>query len=353
MFSGFLSVNVFAAEAPESGVTLQSTGYDLHPLEGNMTMTMFTDHNNVQWSAFMPDAGNVYTFSNTAYSAIDQLTFSAVSGQSYGFDVLINQSLYDYYFVVTVFADNATNADFTFYPNYLSCQTYPCDVGSKWYAFMDITTKHFDTAASRGYTIVGRLNRTITSSRITQISMSTRDSDLYYTVPANLRFKCNVIEVPKNAVTSADIQSIIGKIDEQTDVISGSIEDAADKIADQIEKQYEYSVNDDLGVESIINEHSGKMGVLSFGSDVMLQFLNMFQSANVGTAELTLPGFNIKVENTSYQVWEDHTFKFDQLNSWVPGLMSVIRMILPVFVWLMVLRYCINVFEKNFLSNGG
>lgn len=316
-------------------------------------MTMFTDHNNVQWSAVMPDSGNVYTFSNTAYSAIDQLTFSAVSGQSYGFDVLINQSLYDYYFVVTVFADNATNVDFTFYPNYMSCQTYPCDVGSKWYAFMEITTKHFDTAASRGFTIVGRLNRTITSSRITQISMSTRDSDLYYTVPANLRFKCNVIEVPKNAVTSSDIQSIIGKIDEQTDVISGSIEDAADQIADQIEEQYSGDPASEFDIGDVIDQYNDKMGVLSFGSDVMLQFLELFQSANVGSAELTLPGFDITVQNVEYQVWPDYSFNFNQIDVWVPGLMSIIRVILPTFVWLKVLGYCITVFERNFLSNNG
>lgn len=350
MFSGFLSVNVFAAEAPESGVTLQSTGYDLHPLEGNMTMTMFTDHTNVQWSAVVPDGGNVYTFSNVAQASVDQLTFSAIAGQSYGFDVLINQSLYDYYFVVTVFADNSTNADFTFYPTYMSCQTYPCDVGSKWYGFQDITTKHFDTITSRGYTIIGRLNSQITSSRVVQVSMSVRNSDLYYTVPANLRFKCNVIEVPKNAVTSADIQSIIGKIDEQTDVIVGSIEDAADQIADQIENQYSGDPSSEFDVNDIITQHSEKMGVLSFGSDVMLQFLDMFQSANVGTAELTLPGFNIAVAGVDYAVWPDYSFNFEQLNDWVPALMSVIRVILPAFVWLMVLRYCIKVFEDNFLA---
>lgn len=150
--------------------------------------------------------------------------------------------------------------------------------------------------------------------------------------------------------------TIGGKVlgaDGTTNDIIAAIQNQTSDLQQSIEDQYSGDPETEFSVDDVITQHNEKMGVLSFGSDVMLQFLDMFQSANVGAAQLTLPGFNITVENVEYSVWPDYSFNFEQLNEWVPGLMSVIRMMLPAFVWLMVLRYCINVFEKNFLSNGG
>lgn len=177
------------------------------------------------------------------------------------------------------------------------------------------------------------------------------------TIPANLNIEYQVLALPKY-LTNGDINAaVVAAINNQTSVLGGkldsidsSVDQAADDIQQSIEDQYSGEPEDEFAVDDVITQHNEKMGVLSFGSDVMLQFLDMFQSANVGTAELTLPGFNITVENVEYSVWPDYSFNFEQLNEWVPALMSVIRVMLPVFVWLMVLRYCIKVFEDNFLS---
>lgn len=122
------------------------------------------------------------------------------------------------------------------------------------------------------------------------------------------------------------------------------------EIVQAIEDQYKMEDGEDFGINDVISQHNDKMGVLSFGSDVMIQFLDMFQNTNPGTAQLTLPGFAITVQNVEYQVWQDQTFNFNQLETWFPSLIDIIRLILPAFVWLMVLRYCIGVFERNFLS---
>lgn len=221
-----------------SAEELQSNGYDLHPLAGDLKLTMFRDLGSISWDASRPLSGNIYNFENIAQTSVDQITFSAISGNSYGFDILFNQVLYDYYWVVTVFADSSTSEEFTFYPNYMSCQTYPCDIGSKYYGFQDIVTKHFDTPLSRGFTIIGRMNRQITSSRVTQISMNTRDSELYYTIPANIRFSCSVIEVPKNSVTSSDITSIINAINNQTQSIIDNSNNNTEQLINNINSNF-------------------------------------------------------------------------------------------------------------------
>lgn len=132
--------------------------------------------------------------------------------------------------------------------------------------------------------------------------------------------------------------------------ISINGDEVKNEIVQAIEDQYTMEDGEDFGIDEVISEHNEKMGVLSFGSDVMIQLLDMFQNTEPGAAQLTLPGFTITVDNVDYQVWDDQTFNFDELEAWVPDLIDIIRTILPVFVWLMVLKYCISVFERYFLS---
>lgn len=237
---------------------------------------------------------------------------------------------------------------------------------------MSISDKIFGVSTygnNMGYYVTCKLNALDVNSTIASLNLV---FDNTYSVGNEVRICYIVYAVPKSAgATSSDISALIQAINNQTTTlngsignvnssvqsgtsqITGSVEQGASDIQNKIEEQYDMSANEDFGIGSIENKYNEKMGVLSFGSDVMLQFLDMFQTANVGTARLTLPGFTIKVQNQNYKVWDDITFNFEQIGEWFPDLISIIRVILPAFVWLMVLRYCINVFEKNFLSSGG
>lgn len=167
--------------------------------------------------------------------------------------------------------------------------------------------------------------------------------------PASLDVSIFLIETDVD-FTAEQLNNLITAINNQTTELGGAISDSADQISGTIENQFSGEPDESFNVDDVITQHNENMGVLSFGSDVMLQFLDMFQSANVGSATLTLPGFSIEVQDVNYQVWQDQTFDFAQLEEWIPGLIDIIRVMLPAFVWLMVLRYCISVFERNFLS---
>ncbi|MBQ7903539.1 MAG: hypothetical protein IJ362_07400 [Oscillospiraceae bacterium] len=121
-------------------------------------------------------------------------------------------------------------------------------------------------------------------------------------------------------------------------------------VIDAIKQQYAMEDGEDFGINDVVTQHNDKMGVLSFGSDVMIQFLDLFQNTNPPPAQLTLPAFSMKIQDQTYNVWDDQTFNFSELETWIPDFIYIIRIMLPAFVWLMVLRYCILVFERNFLS---
>lgn len=225
-------------------------------------------------------------------------------------------------------------------------------------SYMSTSDKIFGVSTygdNMGFYATCKLNALDENSTLASVNLF---FDKTYSVGNEVRVCYIVYAVPKYAgTTSADVQAILTAIEnlrmsnwfdsanEQT-ILNGMNQD----IQNKIEEQYDMSASEDFGIGSIENKYNEKMGVLSFGSDVMLQFLDMFQTANVGSARLTLPGFTIKVQNQNYKVWDDITFNFEQIGVWFPDLISIIRVILPAFVWLMVLRYCINVFEKNFLS---
>lgn len=333
VFSGFLSVDASAY-----------TTYDVFPVDVPLRFEFWSGDTLFSYY-FEPNDDNLYSLSNVQLNDVNSIYLN-IRGSDF-FSLPIDVSIFDYYFISSFYGEASDISNFTFYPNDIAVQYYDHNGLAYSYNKSDFLVYHTDTVLYKGFS---------TSCKIDFINNSVVGDIVYGgngSLPAKLKYEAMFLALPKG-LSSGDINAaIIAAINNQTNVLDNSIGQAADDIQQSIEDQYSGDPETEFSVDDVITQHNEKMGVLSFGSDVMLQFLDMFQSANVGTAELTLPGFNITVENVEYSVWPDYSFNFEQLNEWVPALMSVIRVMLPAFVWLMVLRYCINVFEKNFLSNGG
>lgn len=338
MFSGFLSVNAFAADAwlnvnrPANGARLYN-GFIGATSDLAISSTILD-----------PDEEGWYAFDNVSMPVTDwRLRFPSTSWK------VVLSTEYDYY--LTILIGSTDSANFKLNINNVAIREFDFDSAPnyKGHYLENLVVDNYDGYRSGdefpAVAIFGKLASDFAGD-ISQILFRCSEGSV---LPANVLMSINLFQVDKNT-SASDVQKIVNAINNQTDSITGSIDQNTDDIQQSIEDQYEVDPDEDFNVDDIISEHNDKMGVLSFGSDVMLQFLDMFQSANVGTAELTLPGFNITVEDVSYSVWPDYSFNFEQLNEWVPALMSVIRVILPAFVWLMVLRYCIKVFEDNFLA---
>lgn len=296
----------------------------------------------------VPDSNYVYSVKNN-YNVIDSLSFYFHGGDQKAQAFALQPDIYKYYFVGSVYGSTAISADgFSFFPSNFKLRHGTETQSITDYSLSDIKFYHTDLSTSKGFSVSCEVDFS-THNTIAGLLFLGSDGS----VPTGLYAEFCILAVPIDTSDDEISSAIVTAINNQTNQLSSDIGQAADDIQQSIEDQYSGDPETEFSVDDVIAQHNEKMGVLSFGSDVMLQFLDMFQSANVGTAQLTLPGFNITVENVEYSVWPDYSFNFEQLNEWVPALMSVIRVMLPAFVWLMVLRYCINVFEKNFLSNGG
>lgn len=297
----------------------------------------------------VPNQSISYNFTNPNYKINNGIKRMWFESSNNTLDLLYQPDLYDYYLYVTL--SSASMSNFSFTPDSMHILSR---LGNETttYQLSDMLLMEYNNPSATGFTACGKLPSLDVSSFNGFYFIDTSGG----TVGSNIVLEGIFILVPKDS-TQEQLQGVISAINSQTsslggklDGIDSSVDKAADDVQQSIEDQYSGDPETEFSVDDVITQHNEKMGVLSFGSDVMLQFLDMFQSANVGTAELTLPGFNITVENVEYSVWPDYSFNFEQLNDWVPALMSVIRVMLPAFVWLMVLRYCIKVFEDNFLA---
>lgn len=360
MFSGFLSVNAYAIND-----TYPVYSLSLNKVYSSYGVDFIRGDDGVYWADFP---------SSSSSSEIYIRLFDDESESDSYLNFPIIEEYYDYY-VYASYAQRTTGGSFM-----PSSIVFSTGDGRTEYSDQILEQNKYINrfiASNADYGIVqtvffGKLNIYDSSDKYNKYGAIKFKGDSG-TFSGRQYFEFAIIMVPKgNAQTYTDIMNTINYqthiIGEKLDALDQALEDLRmsnwfdsaneqailnqmnQDIQNKLEEQYSGDPETEFSVDDVISQHNEKMGVLSFGSDVMLQFLDMFQSANVGTAELTLPGFNITVENVEYSVWPDYSFNFDQLNDWVPALMSVIRVMLPAFVWLMVLRYCIKVFEDNFLA---
>lgn len=69
---------------------------------------------------------------------------------------------------------------------------------------------------------------------------------------------------------------------------------------------------------------------------------------NPGSTTLTFPGFGMEVDGVSYNVWEDTTYNLSDIDDKFGGLMSVVRFATTLLVYLALIRYLVNTYERIF-----
>ena len=70
--------------------------------------------------------------------------------------------------------------------------------------------------------------------------------------------------------------------------------------------------------------------------------------SNPGSTELTFPGFGMKIDGVSYNVWEDTTYNLSDIDDKFGGLMSVVRFATTLLVYLALIRYLVNTYHRTF-----
>lgn len=137
------------------------------------------------------------------------------------------------------------------------------------------------------------------------------------------------------------------------DTISQGIDSASGNIIDSVESQYAMDSGDDLGAGDLQAQVDDKMGVLNFGADTLVSFLDLFNPSTISGTQLTFPAFSIEVGGSSYTVWNDTVFDLSVLEVHFGVLIDMLRIITVLCVWLAVLLYLVKAKEHFINGQGG
>lgn len=128
--------------------------------------------------------------------------------------------------------------------------------------------------------------------------------------------------------------------------------DSVDSIIRAIEQQTNdllkgngSQITDDI-INGAVDKINQKLGVLTFGEQVLTDFFNLFEPND--NTSLVFPSFTIKVANQDYKVWDDITYDLKDIENNFSFLISTVRTILVVTVYLALLKYAVNSFERIF-----
>ena len=128
--------------------------------------------------------------------------------------------------------------------------------------------------------------------------------------------------------------------------------DSVDSIIRAIEQQTDdllkgngSQITEDI-INGAVDKINQKLGVLTFGEQVLKDFFNLFEPND--NTSLIFPGFTIKVANQDYKVWDDITYDLKEVENNFSFLISTLRTMLVVLVYLALLKYAVDTFERIF-----
>lgn len=141
-----------------------------------------------------------------------------------------------------------------------------------------------------------------------------------------------------------DTNSIEEAIRDQTNDMNKNHDETMDKIDDVTDFDSTEQGQMSGDVDDVKNSFNEKMGILSFADSIFDQFFGLFETDNKKPG-LVLPAFSIKVQNTSYKVWDDQTFDLSQIDGWFSGLMTAVRFATSFLIYAALVMYIQKIFS--------
>lgn len=290
---------------------------------------------------------NTYSFSNPSQLYPAYIVFSSDNGFK---DLHYAPDLFDYYFLITVYGDASSSSTFAFDPSGMYFEHKQCNVGWQEHHVQDLKVYHHDDYNSIGFTAFGSVP-VMENTNIYGFCFI--DDDGSSRIPSDVSLQGVFFAVPKNGVTGADIDAILTSIENLR--ISNWFDSANEQailsqmnqdIQKKLEEQYDISEDEDFGVKDITASVEEKMGVLTFTSDTLVSFLDLFSAESSGGTQLTFPGFKLNMGNgQTYQVWPDYTYDLKELEQHFGFLINTVRTITVLCVWLALFKYLGKAYE--------
>lgn len=141
-----------------------------------------------------------------------------------------------------------------------------------------------------------------------------------------------------------DDDDVVDAINNQTADMNKNHDETMDKIDDVTDFDQNEQGQMSGDVDDVKNSFDEKLGILSFADSIFDQFFGLFETDNKKPG-LVLPAFSIKVQNTSYKVWDDQTFDLSQIDGWFSGLMTAVRFATSFLIYAALVMYIQKIFS--------
>lgn len=178
---------------------------------------------------------------------------------------------------------------------------------------------------------------------------SSNNAPSSYTVPINL----SSIPANLNADHAQDILTALNNINSSVNTADQEARKRLEAINNSINNNYnDLTRPSDTAVSSAsdslsdTSEVKSATGLFTSIDNLTQGVFNLF--ANPGSTTLTFPGFGMEVDGVSYNVWEDTTYNLTDIDDKFGGLMSVVRFATSLLVYLALIRYLVNTYERIF-----
>lgn len=184
---------------------------------------------------------------------------------------------------------------------------------------------------------------------------ATKQTWLVNGAPSSYTDPINLSDIPPNldADNAQDILTALNNINSSVTTADKEGRKRLEAINNSINNNYndltrpsDSAVDSASGTLSDTSDVKAATGLFTSIDSLTQGVFNLF--ANPGSTTLTFPGFGMKIDGVSYDVWEDTTYNLTDIDDKFGGLMSVVRFATTLLVYLALIRYLINTYHRIF-----
>lgn len=173
--------------------------------------------------------------------------------------------------------------------------------------------------------------------------------------PTSATVTINTSDIPANldADHAQDILTALNNINSSVTAADEAARQRLEAINNSINSNYndltrpsDSAVDSASGTLSDTSDVKAATGLFTSIDNITQGVFNLF--ANPGSTELTFPGFRMKIDGVSYDVWADTSYNLSDIDDKFGGLVSVVRFASALLVYLALIRYLINTYHRIF-----
>ena len=173
--------------------------------------------------------------------------------------------------------------------------------------------------------------------------------------PSSYSVTINLSDIPPNldADHAQDVLTALNNINSSVNTAEKETRKRLEAISNSINNNYndltrpsDSAVDSASGTLSDTSDVTVKTGLFTSIDNLTQGVFNLF--ANPGSTELIFPGFGMEIDGVSYDVWDDTSYNFSDIDDKFGGLVSVVRFASSLLVYLALIRYLINTYHRIF-----